>query len=393
MAFDFVVDKKIKQRAYPALARWEARPYTQAWREFGQHWPWTTPLRIEEYCRQHGIEYHLYTMEDYPDGSFYPICLGFFDFDIDYIQLLPDWCRQAAASQRLRVLFMYHEGDNPARIKHRLDALCGHHGVDPNIYLFVSANSAADKLERFFAFHDFELWYHQRNIDSAPLAISAAPRPRDFLCLNRVHKSWRANMVADLRDKQVLDNSLWSYCMLQQDHDEENPLQIDTIPQLRYKTKLLLDSAPYHVDDLDNQQRNDHALTPVDLMQQTYCNIVMESQFDVDQSGGVFLTEKTFKAIKHGQIFFIAGAAGSLAELRRLGYRVFDHALDNSYDVIEDATQRWLALRESILQAHQQGLHTIYQQCIDDLRHNQQMFMQAPVLRLNTLAQRLEQTW
>jgi hypothetical protein len=118
---------------------------------------------------------------------------------------------------------------------------------------------------------------------------------------------------------------------------------------------------------------------------------VTESQLDVDQSGGVFLTEKTFKPIKHAQMFFIVGAHGSLNQLRRMGYRVFDHVLDNSYDEIEDPTQRWLCLREAIQQAHAQGIKSLYERCLGDLEHNQQLFLTAPAQRLNSLAQRLEQ--
>ena len=44
-----------------------------------------------------------------------------------------------------------------------------------------------------------------------------------------------------------------------------------------------------------------------------YCNIVMETHFDADGSTGTFLTEKTYKPIKHGQLFFVAGPAGTSA--------------------------------------------------------------------------------
>ena len=146
---------------------------------------------------------------------------------------------------------------------------------------------------------------------------------------------------------------------------------------------------PKFADDLSDQQRNDHSGLVADFYQQSYCNIVLETHFDVDQSGGCFLTEKTFKAIKHGQIFFIAGAAGSLAQLRRLGYRTFDHVLDNTYDTVADATQRWQALRHSIQKAMQQGMHEIYLRCLDDVHHNQQLFCSSKTSRLNTLWQRL----
>ena len=390
MTFRFVVDRVMKGRAYPALAQWQARPYTQSWREFGAHWPWTTPLRIEEYCRQHDYPIELYALDSFPDRCWYPICLGFFDFDIDYVSLLPETCVHAVKQRRLRLLFMYHEGDNPTRIKHRLDSLCRQHNLDPDCYVFVSSNSGADRLPRFVSFQDFELWYYQRN-----LAVAALPldnnRSRDFLCLNRIHKSWRAAVVADLTSMSILDNSIWSYCNVDNNDDQDSPLQIDLVPQLRYRTQRFLDQAPYYADDLTDDQRNDHSQFVPELYQDTFCNIVTESQLDVDQSGGVFLTEKTFKPIKHAQMFFVVGAAGSLAELRRMGYRVFDHVLDNSYDLIEDATQRWLSLRDAIQQAHAQGVKLLYQQCLDDIAHNQQLFLAAPIQRLNSLAERLEQ--
>lgn len=392
MAFKFVTDQIIKGRAYPALSRWQARPYTPAWREFGKHWPWTTPLRIEEYCRQHNFPIELYTLDDYPDGSWYVICLGFFDFEIDYIALLPDLCRTGLTQHRLRLLFMYHEGDNPTRIMHRLDSLCNNHRIDPSQYRLISSNTSADRLQRGICFHDFELWYHQRNLEHAPLSISDQRR-KDFLCLNRVHKNWRAAVMADLVSRQVLDNSFWSYCKVDVNtEDDDNPIQVDQIPQLRYRIGRFLNAAPYYCDQMDDEERNNHSMNPDELFCDTFANIVTESQFDVDQSGGVFLTEKTFKPIKHAQIFFIVGAAGSVSELRKLGYRVFDHVLDHSYDEIEDPTLRWLAVRDAIEKSHAQGLASLYAQCHDDLLHNQQLFTQAPWQRLNSLSQRLDRT-
>jgi hypothetical protein len=112
---------------------------------------------------------------------------------------------------------------------------------------------------------------------------------------------------------------------------------------------------------------------------------VLESQFDVDQSGGAFITEKTFKPIKHGQLFFVAGGAGSLQVLRDLGYRTFDSVLDNSYDLEPNHTQRWIKLHEAVKKAQTQGLHDLYMQCLDDIKHNQQLFLATKLDRLNTL--------
>jgi hypothetical protein len=49
----------------------------------------------------------------------------------------------------LRVLFYYHEGDNPARIKNRLDEL-QQSLLPPNCYVFVSGNTAAKHCQTLF---------------------------------------------------------------------------------------------------------------------------------------------------------------------------------------------------------------------------------------------------
>jgi hypothetical protein len=249
--------------------------------------------------------------------------------------------------------------------------------------VFVSANSAARDIPGFVYFNDFELWYYQRNLEQAPLAVQSEPREREFTVLNRLHKSWRATAMADLKRTGVLDNSYWSYCETGE-LDNNNPIEIDTISQLRHDTVQFLEQAPYISDELDQTQRNNHSATPSKYHSNAYCNIVMETHFDADQSGGVFLTEKTFKPIKHGQLFFVAGPAGSLQALRDLGYRTFDTVLDNTYDRIADNTERWIRLRNAIQQS-QHRLADRFETARADIEHNQQLFAQLKTQRLNSL--------
>jgi hypothetical protein len=117
----------------------------------------------------------------------------------------------------------------------------------------------------------------------------------------------------------------------------------------------------------------------------------METHFDADQSGGAFLTEKTFKPIKHGQPFVIVGAPGSLQALRDLGYRTFDHAVDNRYDLETDNTQRWNLILHAVKQIQQQDPDKWFASCLDDLCHNQQLFLSSKQPRLNMLYNTLRQ--
>jgi hypothetical protein len=367
-------------------------PYTQAWREFGKHWPYTIPFRLQEYCDYHGVKLNIIDVDsEWPADVFYPVGLGFFDFGIDYFELLPERIRTGLFFDDIRVLFYYHEGDNPFRIKARLDELCTKHDLRNNCYKFVSGNTAARDIPGFVYFADFELWYYQRNRSNPALEIHSQSREFEFTVLNRLHKSWRAAAMADLKSLDLLNKSYWSYCETGVFDDTECPIEIDNFHGLRAYTEEFLKSAPYISDELDFDQRNDHSTLVPKYHVNSYCNIVMETHFDADQSGGAFITEKTFKPIKHGQLFFIAGPAGSLQVLRDLGYRVFDGILDNSYDNKSDHTQRWVALTQSIYLARLE-LPELFEQARADIEHNQQLFQASKTDRLNTLIKEINES-
>jgi hypothetical protein len=116
---------------------------------------------------------------------------------------------------------------------------------------------------------------------------------------------------------------------------------------------------------------------------------VVETLFDADQSGGAFLTEKTYKAIKFGQPFVIIGTAHSLRTLREQGYKTFDHSIDNHYDEITDNTQRWMAIRNTILKIQSQNMHEWFLKCLPDIKHNQQVFANTQGLLLNNIQREL----
>lgn len=392
LSFNFVVDRVTHDKIYPHLAVWKAEPYTPEWRQFSNKWPYTTPLRIQEYCQLHNVKINTYSINDYPPGSFYPVAIGFFDFHIDYLSLLPAPVAAKIQNSQLRLLFFYHEGDNPYRIKQRLDDLVQSHQYPTNCYVFVSSNSAAQNIPGFVAFQDSELWYYQRNYDNPPLQIHSDLRQRDFTALARIHKWWRAIALTDLRTHGLLENSYWSYCETTTDTDiEDCPIEVDYL-SLRQSTLEFVAGGPYVSDELTQDERNDHRLNnQPKYFTNAYCNIVLESQFDYDQSGGVLLSEKTFKPIKHGQMFFVVGGVGSLQVLRDMGYRTFDSVLDNQYDLESNNTLRWIKLRAAIAKAHAQGLDTLFKQCMADIEYNQHLFMQIKTARLNTLIEQINE--
>ena len=172
----------------------------------------------------------------------------------------------------------------------------------------------------------------------------------------------------------------------------QSPIEIDSIENLRESTQLFLSQTPYVSDELSDSDRNNHSMIEPKYHMDSYCNIVFETHFDADQSGGAFLTEKTFKPIKPGQLFFIAGCAGSLELLRSQGYCVFDNVLDNTYDRIENNTERWLRLCSAIKES-QHRLADRFSAVQEDIEHNQRLFLETKTARLNILLEQIDESY
>lgn len=367
---------------YPNLAMPDLAPA-----EFDQTWPRVVPLRWLLFLQLAGIKVNAVTVDTAPSGSWYPVAIAWFDHNCDYFSLMSTLVISRLQQQQIRVLFYYHEGDNPYIIKQRLDHLCLTHGLPLDCYVFVSANSAASKVDNFVYFPDHEYFFRYVNRRQAPVTVTDQSRPYQFTALNRTHKWWRATCMADLHSLGVLDNSLWSYnttCLID-DREQDNPIETIYTPGLVDTVNQFLSKGPYFCDGDNDALHNDHREVNLDLYLNSYCHLVIETFFDVDGSGGSFITEKTIKAIKYGQPFVIIGAPGSLACLRAQGYRTFDNVIDNSYDDIVNNTDRWLAVRRVIQHIHSQDMHEWFKRCLPDVQHNQQLFQNPSYQSLHNL--------
>ena len=151
-----------------------------------------------------------------------------------------------------------------------------------------------------------------------------------------------------------------------------------------------LESCPFNADEYTSEWHNVYHNTVDKHHTNSYLNLVLETHLDADQSGGTFLTEKTFKPIKHSQLFLIVGPPGSVAQLRKMGYKTFDTWIDHGYDSIENNTQRWDAVMKEFERLCASDLHRIYIDCCASIEHNQRLFLSDKSARLNTLLQKVQ---
>jgi len=362
----FCFDRIEDDRGYPNLA-----PHDVDTADLDHTWPRVTSMRLLMYMDWLDIKYQSVSVNHDFAFAWYPIALSWFDHDLDYFALLPDLVKTKIKSGHVKILFFYHEGDNPTRISLRLSSLCANHGLSSRHYIFVGANSQCDRIDNFYYFPDHEVFFNFVNKNqSAPEATRA--RSKMFTILSRTHKSWRASCMSDLHREGLLENSLWSYHIEKHEPGDLDPFDYQSDPSWTKHRTEFLKNAPYRCDQSTSAQQNNHAIVNAKLYTDSFCHIVIETFYDVDQSNGVFLTEKTFKCIKYGQPFVIVGPANSLSALREKGYRTFDHVIDNRYDTMQNNVQRWHYLKHAIrlIQQHH-DINDWFLRCQDDIFHNQ----------------------
>lgn len=381
------------ERPHPNIATHQARPYTPAWREFSRQWPYSEPVGFYEHCWNHGVAVAAHTLDTLGDRpAIYPIALSFFDHEIPHLSMIPHVVRQRVAAGQVRVAIFYSEGDDPSRIRSTLTRQEHAAGLPIGSTHLVSANSAAEHVANAQYFADDELLFRWRNRWHAPSAFQPGTRPWRFTCLSRTHKWWRLATVAELERRGWLRQACWSYNTQLDCGDswQDCAVSVDDWPGLREHMTVMYDHGPYRADQLDSDQHNDHEHMVAEHFTNSYFQVILETHFDADGSGGTFITEKTFKAIKHGQPFVIFGPAGTLAQLRRMGYDTFDHAIDNSYDDIQDNNQRWARVFSAMEPLVQDPDPVAWlRRCQDSAEHNQQRFQADARPGLNRVLERL----
>jgi hypothetical protein len=84
----------------------------------------------------------------------------------------------------------------------------------------------------------------------------------------------------------------------------------------------------------------------VTYYQSSLISIVTETNFEGSEESDIFNTEKIFKPMIHRHPFILVGPYKTLEHLKNMGYKTFSEFWDESYDDIEDPTERLLKIVE-----------------------------------------------
>jgi hypothetical protein len=106
---------------------------------------------------------------------------------------------------------------------------------------------------------------------------------------------------------------------------------------------------------------------PIEVYNDTAYSLVAETNTD---NYYTFFTEKTAKPIIARRLFIMLGGCGYLAELRKLGFKTFNGIIDETYDTIENHTERYTAAMQQVEWLCQQDQSIILKKVIPIVEHN-----------------------
>jgi len=127
-----------------------------------------------------------------------------------------------------------------------------------------------------------------------------------------------------------------------------------------------------------------------DVFRACLFNIIVEtsSQTDPNSWSSVFITEKTFKSFDLYQIPIWFAVPGTVAQVRQLGFDLFDDLIDHSYDTVTDPVERTNLILQQVAKINDQYSLSGCQRLRTTVWHR----LQANYARLDQLSQEYSQT-
>jgi len=186
-------------------------------------------------------------------------------------------------------------------------------------------------------------------------------RPYKFLCNNKTMMKMHRSTMAYLAIKyDLLKEGLFSFI----EKINKNSLKSQISQLVENPDEKIIEKIesilPYELDThhlLPNQKGSFGATNNMkDWYSDTYINLVTETFF----GRNVFLSEKIFKPLSNLQPFIVLGDYGTIAELKRLGFKTFEPFIDESYDLEIDPKLRLEKIEKEIEKLKNKSIEEIH---------------------------------
>jgi hypothetical protein len=197
--------------------------------------------------------------------------------------------------------------------------------------------------------------HRKLNRDVLPKNIDYTKIEKTFLCLNRVHRWHRINLFLLWNANGLMQDSYYTMndkSNLPKDGNYDDTIWKNVVDnKLVEKLKLSKEyideihkTLPLKIDEFVEASEMAGLYSEVDPYYQTsLISVVTETNFE---NNDIFNTEKIFKPMVHRHPFILVGPYKTLDHLKNMGYKTFSNFWDESYDDIEDPTERLLKIVE-----------------------------------------------
>jgi len=203
-------------------------------------------------------------------------------------------------------------------------------------------------------------------------------KPYKFLFLNGRSRFHRKYLLERFRLNGLLDQSLWTnlekQTVQQQGQDPMfTSIDIMTLPakyeveRYRQQVNKTFDSG-FVKSDLFSREWGEIYIEPAPYID-TYFSLVTETVFDYPYS---FRTEKIWKPMAMAHPWIAVANAGYYRDIRNLGFKTFDHLIDESFDQIEDSQKRIERIAEVVTDLCGQNLDEFLASAQNICKYNQQ---------------------
>lgn len=194
-------------------------------------------------------------------------------------------------------------------------------------------------------------------------------KPFKFLFLNGRDRSHRKYLLDHFQNTGLLDESIWT-CL-------DTKMGAIKLLDSKYEYADYQNTSVTTTERFVKHQLFNNTWGEVYLNAEpyvdTYFSLVTETVFNYPYS---FRTEKIWKPIAMGHPWIAVANCGYYRDLRNLGFRTFDHAIDESFDTIENNTHRLQRITKVVEDLCQQDLASFLKECYNVCKYNQQHLTQ-----------------
>lgn len=171
-----------------------------------------------------------------------------------------------------------------------------------------------------------------------PHVVKANNIEKLFLLYNRVLRSHRMLLMSRLQQYDLLSKSIYSFGDCNYGElSYHNSLLGNTLTHDELVELLII--AGTSPDNRASRTLNPAGDINHEHYEKTFMSVVTETLPDT-----LFFSEKIYKPLLAGHPFVVLGPVGSLAYLKELGFKTFDNWWDESYDTMENISDRTEAI-------------------------------------------------